>query len=333
MKRILAFIFLLIACAEAKKQQEPISVSTAEEQEQKAYAIAIHGGTNGSRDISPESQNAHLEGLTAALKIGQEVLQNGGTSLDAVEQTIRFLEDHVEFNAGKGASLTREFTHELDAAVMDGRDLSCGAVAGVSTVKNPISLARMVMEKTPHVLFSGVGAEKLADEMEVERVSNNYFTTEDKVKALEMKLTAQVQVPVELHYGTVGVVALDRQGNLAAGTSTGGTTAKAKGRIGDSPIIGAGTYADNRTCAISCTGKGEEFIRNNIAHDISSLIGYKKISLRDAMEMAVHEKLKPQDGGVIGVDRFGNIYQAYNTVGMFRGAADSEGLFEVKIWE
>ena len=333
MKRILVYLFLMMACSEAKKPQEPAAAFPVEEQKRKAYAIVIHGGTNGSREIPLESQNAHLKGLTEALKIGQGILQNGGTSLDAVEQTIRYLEDHVEFNAGKGASLTSEFTHELDAAVMDGRDLSCGAVAGVSTVKNPISLARMVMENTPHVLFSGEGAEKFAEKMEVQRVSNDYFTTEEKVKALERKLMAQVHTPGELHYGTVGVVALDIQGNLAAGTSTGGTTAKATGRVGDSPIIGAGTYADNRTCAISCTGKGEEFMRNNIAHDISAMIDYRKISLREAMDIAVHKKLKPQDGGIIGVDRFGNIHQAYNTIGMYRGSADSEGLFEVRIWE
>ncbi|HEY4564067.1 MAG TPA: isoaspartyl peptidase/L-asparaginase, partial [Thermoanaerobaculia bacterium] len=254
--------------------------------------------------------------------------QQGGTSLDAVEKVIRFLEDDPLFNAGKGAVYTHEGTHELDAAVMDGRDLSCGSVAALKTVKNPISLARLVKERSPHVFLVGEGAEAFASQMKVERVPNSWFDTPERYQQLQEALKEE---PKE--HGTVGCVALDVHGNLAAGTSTGGLTNKRFGRLGDVPVIGAGTYANNKTCALSATGIGEEFIKHTVSHDISALMEYKGLSLQAAMDQVIHHKLKPGDGGVIGVAHDGSLALVFNSEGMYRGAADSNGRFEVRIWE
>jgi beta-aspartyl-peptidase (threonine type) len=293
------------------------------------WSIAIHGGAGTiPRTLPEEKRQAYLHSLEQALKIGQEVLRQGGTSLDAVEKVIRFLEDDPLFNAGRGAVYTQERTHELDAAIMDGRDLSCGSVAALRTVKNPISLARLVKERSPHVFLVGEGAEAFATEMKVERVPNSYFDTPGRLKDLEEALKEE---PKE--HGTVGCVALDTHGNLAAGTSTGGLTNKRFGRLGDVPVIGAGTYANNRTCALSATGIGEEFIKHTVTHDISALMEYAGLSLQQAMDRVVHQKLKPGDGGVIGVAHDGALALAFNSEGMYRGAADSNGRFEVKIWE
>ena len=293
------------------------------------WAIAIHGGAGTIPKTLPEAKKQeYLRSLDQALKIGQGVLQQGGTSLDAVEKVIRFLEDDPLFNAGKGAVYTHERTHELDAAIMDGRDLSCGSVAALKTVKNPISLARLVKERSPHVFLVGEGAEAFATEMKVERVPNSYFDTPGRLKDLEDALKEE---PKE--HGTVGCVALDTHGNLAAGTSTGGLTNKRFGRLGDVPVIGAGTYANNRTCALSATGIGEEFIKHTVAHDISALMEYGGLSLQAAADRVIHQKLKPGDGGVIGVAHDGSIALVFNSEGMYRGAADSNGRFEVKIWE
>jgi beta-aspartyl-peptidase (threonine type) len=293
------------------------------------WAIAIHGGAGTIPKNLPEAQKQqYLHSLGEALKIGQGVLRQGGTSLDAVEKVIRFLEDDPLFNAGKGAVYTHERTHELDAAIMDGSDLSCGSVAALKTVKNPISLARLVKERSPHVFLVGEGAEAFATEMKVERVPNSYFDTPKRLQDLEEALKEE---PKE--HGTVGCVALDVHGNLAAGTSTGGLTNKRFGRLGDVPVIGAGTYANNKTCAISATGTGEEFIKHTVAHDISALMEYGGLSLQQAADRVIHQKLKAGDGGVIGVGRDGSIALVFNSEGMYRGAADSGGRFEVRIWE
>jgi beta-aspartyl-peptidase (threonine type) len=295
------------------------------------WAIAVQAGAGTiPRDMPEERVRLYLERLELALRTGVAVLESGGTSLDAVEQVLRQIEDDPLFNAGRGAVFNHDGGHELDASVMDGSSLACGAVAGVHTVKNPISLARLVMEQSPHVLLSGDGAERFADETGVERVDQEYFFTERRWRALQEALERGTAPPAT---GTAGATALDRHGNLAAGTSTGGLTNKWAGRIGDSPIVGAGTYADNRSCAISATGKGEEFIRNSAAYAISALMRERGISLRKAAEIVIHETLAPGDGGVVGVSHDGSIAMVFSTVGMYRAAADSTGRFEVRIWE
>jgi len=301
------------------------------------WAIAIHGGAGViARDTYEPLRQEYLDALTAALEAGRDILAGGGESLDAVETVVRILEDDPRFNAGKGAVFTHEGRNELDAAIMDGRALACGAVTGVTTVKNPITLARKVMEDSSHVFFGGDGAERFADRVGVERVDPAYFFTERRYEALQRALERERrerESAAEPDHGTVGVVALDRDGNLAAGTSTGGLTNKRHGRIGDTPVIGAGTYADNRTCAVSGTGQGEEFIRHGVALTVSALMEYGGLDLQRAAEIVVHEQLRAGDGGVIAVDREGTIAMVFNTAGMFRGAADSNGRFEVAIWD
>jgi len=320
-----AIPFVTLTCYLATSADEPSKGSAR-------YAIAIHGGTRGSvENMSEEERTGQLESLKKALDIGKAVLESGGDSLDAVEKTIRFLEDDPRFNAGRGAVFNSAGGHELDASIMDGRDRSCGAVASVRTVKNPIGLARLVMTETRHVLLAAAGAERFADEMEVDRVEQKYFWTEKRFEARKRAQQKQKSEEDGGWMGTVGCVALDRHGNLAAGTSTGGLTNKKFGRIGDSPIIGAGTYADNGTCAVSCTGIGEHFIRHAVAYDVSALMKYKQLSLADAAAHVIHQTLKPGDGGVIAVARDGSIVMDFNTPGMARGAADSTGRFEVKL--
>jgi len=317
------------------------SAATAPNPTAPKWALAIHGGAGTMPKTIPESEKqAYLASLRQALEIGKGVLSSGGTSLDAVEKVVRFLEDDPRFNAGKGAVFTHEGTHELDAAIMDGRDLSCGAVAALKTVKNPISLARLVMEKSPHVFLVGEGAEVFATEMKVERVTQEYFFVQSRYDQLQEALKKDAAEEAKKKAGapkkdkdTVGAVALDVHGNLAAATSTGGMTDKRFGRLGDVPVIGAGTYANNRTCAISGTGWGEHFIRHTVAHDISALMEYRGLTLQQAADEVIHHKLEPDDGGVIGVARDGSIALVFNSEGMYRGAADSNGRFEVKIWE
>ncbi len=315
----------------------------------KRFAIAIHGGAGQSpRD---DTAKAVETALARVLEIGLEVLKKDGKSLDAVEQVIRFLEDDEHFNAGKGACFNADGKHELDASIMDGRTLGCGGVAAVRTVRHPISLARLVMEKTRHVLLTSDGAEKFADEMgpTVERVENSWFDTDRQRRALERERTKEAKTSSiprdphtgslatgnwpqsDSHYGTVGCVALDTHGNLAAGTSTGGRTNKKFGRVGDSPIIGAGTYANNATCAISGTGLGEQFIRHAVAFNISARMAYKKQSLKDAVTEVLHKTLDPDDGGLIALSGDGTIIMDFTTPGMARAAADSSGHREIKI--
>jgi len=295
------------------------------------WSLAIHGGAGTiPKDIPAAERDQYLASLRKALEIGRDVLAGGGTSLDAVEKVVRFLEDDPLFNAGKGAVYTHEGTHELDAAIMDGRDLSCGSVAALKTVRHPISLARLVKERSPHVFLVGDGAEAFATEMQVERVPNGWFDTPKRYEQLQEALKKEKE---EKPKGTVGAVALDQHGDLAAATSTGGLTNKRWGRIGDVPVIGAGTYANNKTCAISSTGWGEKFIRHTVAYDISALMEYAGLTLQQAADKVIHGKLDKDDGGVIGVAHDGSIALVFNSVGMYRGAADSNGRFEVKIWE
>jgi beta-aspartyl-peptidase (threonine type) len=292
------------------------------------FAIAIHGGAGSSvQRLTEEQKEETLHALRRALSTGRDILAGGGSSLDAVEQVIRWMEDNPRFNAGKGAVMNALGQHELDASIMDGRTRSCGAVGGVRTVKNPISLARLVMTQTPHVLLTGEGADDFAREMAVDRVEQSYFWTERAQQRLERAREKKRATEPPKDRGTVGCVALDTHGNLAAGTSTGGLTTKRFGRIGDSPIVGAGTYADNGTCAVSCTGTGEHFIRHAIAYDVSARMAYKRVSLRQAVADVIHHTLKPGDGGLIAVDRHGHIAMDFNTAGMSRGAADSAGRF------
>ena len=279
--------------------------------------------------MSTEKEAEYISKLTAALKTGYAILENGGSGLDAVEATIKVMEDSPLFNAGKGAVFTGAGTNELDASIMDGATLQGGAVAGVKTVKNPISAARKVMEKTWHVLLAGEGADAFAKEQGLDIVDNSYFHTEHRFKSLIKAKEKEME-----KHGTVGCVALDKKGNLAAGTSTGGLTNKRWGRVGDSPIIGAGTYASNETCAVSATGQGEYFIRGSVAFDIAAQMDYEKKSVQTAAQ-AVIDKLTERGGtgGVIVMDRKGNIAMPFNTEGMYRGFYLNDGELTVKIYK
>ncbi len=290
------------------------------------YTIVIHGGAGKFDESFNDSLKAeYMQSLKEALTIGKKILENGGSSIDAVEKVVNYLEDDPKFNAGKGAVFTSVGTHELDASIMSGIDLSCGAVAGVKHIKNPVSLARLVMEKTKYVLLCGEGADTFGKQMNVDYVDNKYFDTPERLEQYEKIKSSK--------HGTVGCVALDTHGNLAAATSTGGTGNKMPGRVGDSPIIGAGTYADNKTCAVSCTGEGELFIKNNIAFNVSALMENKNMSLQDATDELIYKRLGENTGGLISIDKDGNFAMPFNTNGMLRGAANSEGLFEVEVWK
>lgn len=303
----------------------------------KMIAIAIHGGagTLPRAEISSEQEKQYLAGLDAALDAGYAVLKRDGTSLDATIAAVRVLEDNPLFNAGRGAVLNRDGIAELDASVMDGRTLGAGAVSGLRTVKSPIELARLVMDKSPHVMLVGAGAEEFAKLQGVEMVPNEYFVTPVRKRQLERLLRGAVTTKENdlAAFGTVGAVALDSAGNLAAATSTGGMTGKRWGRVGDSPIIGAGTYANNASCAVSATGHGEFFIRTVVAHDICAQVEYLKIPLSKA-SASVLAKMKSLggNGGVIAIDPQGEVVLDFNSEGMFRGVATSKGRREVAIF-
>jgi beta-aspartyl-peptidase (threonine type) len=310
------------------------------------FAIALHGGAGSTPNrMTADETKAQEAALGQALDIGVKVLQDGGASLDAVEQVIRFMEDDPLFNAGRGAVFNAADAHELDASIMDGRTLAGGGVAAVRTVRHPITLARLVMGKTRHVLLSSDGAEKFADEMQVERVENTWFSTDKRRRELERAqqadkqsrlgaasspLTADHSALTPSH-GTVGCVALDSAGNLAAGTSTGGRTNKKFGRVGDSPILGAGTYANNASCAASGTGLGEQFIRHAVCYDLSARMLYRRQPLKEAVSEVLHKVLDRGDGGLIALGSDGTIVMDFSTGGMARAAADSTGYREVKI--
>jgi L-asparaginase / beta-aspartyl-peptidase len=317
---------------------------------QKKHMLVVHGGagTITKASMTPEKEKAYRRGLQEALTAGHLILQSGGSALDAVEAAVKILEDNPLFNAGKGAVFTHNGKNELDASIMDGQTLKAGSVAGVTTVKNPLCAARAVMDKSEHVMMTGKGAEQFAALHGCELADASYFFTEERWQSL---LKAKKQDSLRRQdttgksmlrqpenrdnkYGTVGAVALDINGNLAAATSTGGMTNKRFGRVGDSPIIGAGTYADNKTCAISCTGWGEYFIRLVMAKSVSDRMELAHESLQQAAEHMILEKLPALggDGGLIGVDHEGNFVMIFNTPGMYRGYINSSGVSEVKIF-
>jgi len=316
---LILFLLLIFGCVKEIKNDDSPKKTTE-------FALVVHGGAGYiyKGRYTKEEEDAYITKLTEALNYGYDILDNNGSAVDAVETAIRILEDSPLFNAGKGAVFTNEGEVELDASIMNGENINSGGIAGVKHIKNPITLARFVMEHSPHVLMMGEGAEKFADEFALKKVDNNYFKTESMIKKYKEKKnkdSSLLEKNSNNKFGTVGCVALDKNGNLAAGTSTGGMMGKKFGRVGDSPIIGAGTYANNNTCAISATGHGEFFIRNVVAHDISNLIEYKNLNIKDASDFVINNKLKKQDalGGIIGIDKFGNITMPFNTQGMFRG--------------
>lgn len=300
-------------------------------------AIAIHGGAGviPRASMTPENEAAYRKDLDLAVRAGYGILERGGTSLDAVMAAVKVLEDSPLFNAGNGSVFNSEGVNELDAAIMDGKTLNAGAVAGVRHIKNPIELARLVMDKSPHVFLTGQGAEDFALEQGVPFVPRSYFWTEKRWKQLESAKRGDRLSSAEIGYfGTVGAVAVDRDGNLAAATSTGGLTNKRWGRVGDTPILGAGTYADNESCAVSATGSGEYFMRTVFAHEISAQMKYRGLAVREAAREVLHGRLQAigGEGGVIVVDRKGNIAMDFNSDGMFRAAMDSTGRHEVAIY-
>lgn len=311
------------------------------------YTIAVHGGAGTilRTSMTPEMEQGYREALVEALDAGEIVLRTGGTAMDAVEAATVKIEDNPHFNAGRGSVFNHDGKHEMDAAIMDGRTLLAGAVAGVSNVKNPVMLARAVMEKSEHVLLSGKGAQEFARKMNFEFEPDEYFFTQHRYNQLMAiretnrsvldHIVNLPNLPDEKKFGTGGAVALDIYGNIAAATSTGGMTNKKYGRIGDSPLIGAGTYANNKTCAVSCTGHGEYFIRAVVAYDVSCLMEYKGLSLKEACEIVVQKKLVEQsgEGGLIAVDSFGNFELIYNSEGMYRGVRNSEGVNLIGIFK
>ncbi|WP_248724434.1 isoaspartyl peptidase/L-asparaginase family protein [Seonamhaeicola sp. ML3] len=335
--RALCILLIITSCKnELKTEGRPLEKQT----EKTDFAIVIHGGAGFMRrdNISKEKEEAYRNKLEEAIRVGYDILKDGGSSVDAVQKTINILEDSPLFNAGKGAVYTNEGSCEHDASIMDGKSLNAGASAGTKTVKNPINLARAVMEKSPHVMLAREGAESFAKTKGLQIVSPEYFLTENSAKALERAKSSEQNKTASYYdnriqnskFGTVGCVALDKNGNLAAGTSTGGMTNKRWGRIGDSPIIGAGTYANNKTCAVSCTGWGEYFMRGMVAYDISALMEYKHLSLEDAAKDVIQNKLPKLgdgkgNGGIIAVDHSGNMVMEFNTPGMFRATMNDKG--------
>jgi beta-aspartyl-peptidase (threonine type) len=300
------------------------------------FAIAVHGGagTLSRRETSAEQERAYAEGLNAALDAAYAVLERGGASLDAAIAAVCVLEDNPLFNAGRGAVLTRDGAAELDASVMDGATLKAGAVTGLKHVKNPVALARRVMDHSPHVMLVGAGAEEFARLQGIELVSNEYFRTPVRQQQLHRLLGGSTEKENDLvAFGTVGAVALDSLGNVAAATSTGGMTGKRWGRVGDSPIIGAGTYASNASCAVSATGHGEYFIRSVVAHDICAQVEYLKLPLAQAVGNVLGKmKALGGNGGVIAIDPRGAIVLDFNSDGMFRGQRTSSGKNEVAFY-
>ncbi len=320
--------------------------------QQKKYVLVIHGGAGTilKKNMTPEKEAAYIDALTKALQAGYAAIQSGKSSLDAVEASIHVLENDPHFNAGKGAVFTHDGRNELDAAIMDGKTLNAGAVAGVTSIKNPISAARAVMEKSTHVMMVGAGADQFAKETGLETVDPKYFWTQERWNGLQQAIKEDSTKAVLDHgskktlrlgtenkdykFGTVGCVALDKAGNLAAGTSTGGMTNKKYGRVGDSPIIGAGTYCNNETAGISCTGWGEFYIRNVVAKTISDLMEYKGYSVEKASKIVLDKVGKMGgDGGLIALDKKGNVAMPFNTEGMYRGTVTADGKIEVNIYK
>ena len=312
----------------------------------KKIGLAVHGGagTIERSNMTPEKEREYRAGLERALAGGYEILKHGGSSLDATEAAVRVLEDDPHFNAGRGSVFTSAGTNEMDASIMDGNTLKAGAVGSVKHIKNPIGLARLVMEKSAHVMLDCAGAEAFAEANGIELVDQKYFFTQERWDALQKIKSAEKNhtsgagksfvITDQDRHGTVGAVALDKDGNLAAATSTGGMTNKLPGRIGDTPVIGAGTYANNQTCAVSCTGDGEYFIRTAAAHDVSALMEYRGVTLQEAAQSALDAVKKlGGTGGLIAIDKNGDIAMPFNTNGMYRGYVDPSGKFVVEIYK
>jgi beta-aspartyl-peptidase (threonine type) len=336
---------ILLGCLWSLSLMPVNRVVSAEPLKPPPFVLVIHGGVGvlSKKEMTPEKEAAYREKLAEALRAGCAVLKADGTSLDAVVAAIKILEDSPLFNAGKGAALNRDGVAELDASLMDGATRKAGAVAAVKRIKNPIEAARLVMDKTPHVLLAGAGADAFAQQQGLMLMPPEYFIIEERQKQLEeikreeksKKQAGVAHSHVADRVGTVGAVALDKHGNLAAGTSTGGLANKRPGRVGDSPLIGAGTYANNATCAVSGTGQGELFIRLVAAYDIAALMDYKKVSLTEAADAVVMKKLVAMnaESGVIAIDRQGNIAMPFNTEGMYRGSIREDGQPNIAIYE
>jgi len=338
MKKIFApFLFLTFCVA-----------SIAQQNITRKHALVIHGGAGTilKSSMTPEKEKAYKAALELALKTGDSILANGGKAVDAVVAAIKIMEDNPLFNAGKGAVFTNDGKNELDASIMDGSNLKAGAVAGITTIKNPITAALAVMQKSEHVMMAGKGAEKFAKDQGCVTVNPTYFYTLERWKSLQKAKQKDAQkvdssnaikdpLNKDFKYGTVGCAALDIYGNIASGTSTGGMTNKKYGRIGDAPIIGSGTYADNATCAISCTGWGEYFIRLSMAKAISDRMELKGMNLDEAAKEMIHSKLPALggDGGLIGIDKDGNITMQFCTPGMYRGYINKQGQMLIKIYK
>jgi beta-aspartyl-peptidase (threonine type) len=370
MKNLWILLLFCVVSCDVKIDQDGDQSTVAQQSHDKQvndFAIVIHGGAGTIRkeNMTPELEQQYNDKLSEAVTAGHNILSNGGTAMDAVEASIRIMEDSPLFNSGKGAVFTHDGVNSLDASFMDGKTLNAGAVAGSTTVKNPISLARKVMTDSEHVLLSGSGADEFArflNDDSIEIVENSYFYTENRYQSLQRILERENQnqsqnqkVPVnqqrndlsvqdlklmdpfikDSKYGTVGCVALDKDGNIAAGTSTGGMTNKKYGRIGDSPIIGSGTYANNATCGVSSTGHGEYFIRAQVAYDISALMEYGKMTLKEATEKVIQEKLKNLGGtgGIVALDHLGTISMEFNTPGMYRASMTDKGELLVKMYK
>ncbi len=352
MNKIFSLFIILIISTSCKKIKEEIPIS---KEKKVVYAIALHGGAGHivPENFSEAKKKQYKDILNLALNTGYAILKSGGSSIEAVEKTITILEDSPFFNAGKGAVFNSEGKNKMDASIMDGKTLNSGAVAGVTNVKNPIKLARLVLNKSKHVMLSGKGAEIFGEQNGIVFKPDDYFFTKQNYdylmqvqkKERDEKLKGISSNKVQPNsfdsgknnatkYGTVGVVALDKNGNLAAGTSTGGLTNKKYGRIGDSPIIGAGTYANNKSCAVSCTGVGEYYIRTVAAKEISSLVQYKNYTVQQALDTVLFKQIAGLGGkgGMIALDKNGNIAWNFNTMGMFRAFKKSTGEHEISFF-
>lgn len=352
MVKILTYLialFLLIGCKNKEKSSfENLNTSKNSIEKTENFGIVIHGGAGTilKENMSDSLEAAYKAKLKEAISTGYEILKNGGTSLEAVTNTINVMEDSPLFNAGKGAVFTHEGSNELDASIMDGATLNAGAVAGIKHIKNPIDLARDVMKKSEHVMLYGAGAEEFAQNLGYKMMDTSYFYTQKRYESLqkvlekeksknEKKISFEDPFIKNSKFGTVGCAALDKHGNLASGTSTGGMTNKRWNRIGDAPIIGAGTYANNKTCAVSSTGWGEYFIRSVVAYDISALMEYKGMTLQEAASEVIQEKVPALggDGGIVAIDKDGNVAMEFNTAGMYRATMNSEGELIIKIYK
>lgn len=346
---VILIVSILLACQNQEKSSVEAPIAEPEKTDSgQNFGIIIHGGAGTilKENMSDSLETAYKEKLEEAISVGYGILQNGGSSLEAVTKTINVMEDSPLFNAGKGSVFTHEGRNELDASIMEGKNLNAGAVAGVRHIKNPIDLAKDVMERSEHVMLYGEGAEEFAGGLGYKMLDTTYFYSRERFESLQRVLkrensgnrkavSSTDSYTKDSKFGTVGCAALDKNGNLAAGTSTGGMTNKRWNRIGDAPIIGAGTYANNATCAVSATGWGEFFIRGVVAHDISALMEYKGLSLEEASKEVIQRKIPAMggDGGIVAIDKDGNFAMEFNTSGMYRASMNAEGELTIGIYK